>query len=91
MEGVHDCLKTVSLFRDLDKRQRATIAKTIFERTCEPGEAIVRAGETGIRVSMIRSGKVEVTKESGSEAEHLNTLGPGNVFGEIALLTDIPR
>ena len=91
MEGVHDFLKTVSLFQDLDKRHRATIAKTIFERTCEPGEAIVREGETGVGAFMIRSGKVEVTKESGSEAEHLNTLGPGDVFWEIALLTDMPR
>src|SRR6476469_4983852 len=76
MDGVDDFLKTVSLFQDLDKRHRATIAKTVFERTFEPGEAIVREGETGVGVFMIRKGKVEVTKESGDETEHLNTLGP---------------
>jgi len=91
MDGVDDFLKTVSLFQDLDKRHRATIAKTVFERTFEPGEAIVREGETGVGVFMIRKGKVEVTKNSGDETEHLNTLGPGDVFGEIALLTDMPR
>jgi CRP/FNR family transcriptional regulator len=91
MDGIDDFLQTVSLFRELDKKHRAVIANTVFERSFAPGEAIVREGETGVGVFMIRSGKVEVTKESGDEVEHLNTLGPGDVFGEIALLTDLPR
>jgi CRP/FNR family transcriptional regulator, cyclic AMP receptor protein len=91
MEGIDEFLQTVSLFQDLDKKHRNVIAKTVFSRKFNAGEAIVREGEPGVGAFMIRSGKVEVTKESGDETEHLNTLGPGEVFGEIALLTDLPR
>lgn len=91
MEGLDDFLQTVSLFKDLDKKHRNQIAKTVFARSFSPGETIVREGEPGVGVFMIRSGKVEVSKESGDEPEVLNTLGKGDVFGEIALLTDLPR
>jgi CRP/FNR family cyclic AMP-dependent transcriptional regulator len=91
MEGLDDFLQTVSLFKDLDKKHRNQIAKTVFSRSFAPGETIVREGEPGVGVFMIRSGKVEVIKESGDEPEVVNTLGKGDVFGEIALLTDLPR
>ena len=91
MEGLDDFLRTVPLFKDLDKKHRNQIAKTVFARTFGPGETIVREGEPGVGVFMIRSGKVEVIKESGDEPEVVNTLGAGDVFGEIALLTDLPR
>jgi CRP/FNR family cyclic AMP-dependent transcriptional regulator len=91
MEGIDEFLQSVPLFSELDRRHRATIAKTVFSRTFDAGDIIVREGEPGVGAFMIRSGKVEVTKESGDEIEHLNTLGPGDVFGEIALLTDMPR
>lgn len=91
MDGIDEFLQTVPLFSELDKRHRNQIAKTVFSRSFAAGEVIVREGETGVGAFMIRSGKVEVTKESGDEVEHLNTLGPGDVFGEIALLTDLPR
>ena len=88
---IEQFLETVPLLQGLDKRHRATIANTVFTRTFAAGEAIVREGEVGVGAFMIRSGKVEVVKGSGEDAEHLNTLGPGAVFGEIALLTDLPR
>lgn len=91
MDGIDEFLKTVPMFSELDKKHRTQIAKTVFSRSFAAGEAIVREGETGVGAFMIRSGKAEVTKESGDETDLLNTLGPGDVFGEIALLTDMPR
>jgi len=88
---IEQFLATVPLLQDVDKRHRTTLAKTVFTRSFAPGEVIMREGETGVGAFMIRSGKVEVTKESGDEVEHLNTQGPGAVLGEIALLTDLPR
>lgn len=88
---IEQFLATVPLLQDVDKRHRASLAKTVFTRSFAPGETIMREGETGVGAFMIRSGKVEVTKESGDETEHLNTLGPGAVLGEIALITDLPR
>ena len=46
------------------------------------GEAIVREGEVGDRFYVIESGEVEILGR---------TFGPGESFGEIALLRDVPR
>jgi CRP/FNR family transcriptional regulator len=92
MEGIDEFLQTVPLFKELDKKQRGVIARTVFERKFDAGDAIVREGEMGVGVFMIRKGKVAVTKEQdGRDDEQLATLGPGEVFGEIALLIDMPR
>jgi CRP/FNR family transcriptional regulator len=92
MEQIDEFLQTVPLFKGLDKKHRQSIARTVFERQFGSGDVIVREGEVGVGAFMIRKGKVEVTKkQEGREDEHLATLGPGDVFGEIALLTDLPR
>ncbi len=84
-------IKTVPLFRDLDRKHQAVIAKTVFERSFAAGDTIVREGEPGVGVFMVRSGAVEVVNGQGAQEERVATLGPGEVFGEIALLTDRPR
>ena len=52
-----------------------------------PGETLVEQGEVGDAFYAIRSGQAEVY-ENG---EFKRTLGPGDHFGEIALLLDVPR
>jgi CRP-like cAMP-binding protein/Zn-dependent protease len=52
-----------------------------------PGETIVQEGEAGDAFYAIRSGQVDVT-QGGS---FVRTMGPGDHFGEIALLQDVPR
>lgn len=54
----------------------------------EPGEVIVRQGEPGDHFYLIVSGTVEVVRErSSGEETVLANLGPGDYFGETALLT----
>jgi CRP-like cAMP-binding protein/Zn-dependent protease len=52
-----------------------------------PGEELIREGEPGDAFYAIGSGRVEVLR--GGRA--LRTLGPGEFFGEVALLEDVPR
>src|SRR4029077_7953543 len=57
------------------------------------GEAILRPGEAPDRFAVIVRGEFDVTRlEPGSAAPlHMRTMGPDDVFGEIGLLTGVPR
>jgi NADH dehydrogenase len=57
----------------------------------EPGEIVFSEGDTGDNLFMILSGQVEVLKLVGSETQVVSTLGPGEYFGEMALLGRRPR
>ncbi len=57
----------------------------------EPGEIVFDEGDTGDSLFMILSGRVEVLKRFGAEPQLVRTLGPGEYFGEMALLGRHPR
>jgi NADH dehydrogenase len=59
----------------------------------EPGQNVFSQGELGDRVYILLSGKAEVvrTREAGDSEQILATLGPGECFGEMALLDNAPR
>lgn len=76
-------LRAAPLFADLSVAE-ATVLGTKLERlTMEPGTPILRAGEAGDALFVVESGTVEVRAGDA----HVGTLGPGDHFGEIALLT----
>jgi uncharacterized integral membrane protein len=57
-----------------------------------PGEAIFRQGDEGDFVYSIIDGQVEVIREEpDGEAKVINRLGPGEYFGEMALIRHAPR
>ncbi len=84
-------LKKVSWFEDLDERSLEAIANAAVEQTYQPGQDILRQGDTGVGAFIIRSGKVEILQERDGKATRLATLGPGDVLGEMALLDEFPR
>ena len=57
----------------------------------EPGETVFNEGDVGDSLFMILSGRVEVLKRFGAEPRVIRTLGPGEYFGEMALLGRHPR
>jgi thioredoxin reductase (NADPH) len=57
-----------------------------------PGEVVVREGEPADRFYMIVKGQAEATQRGSDGAQVVvNTIGPGEYFGEIGLLSDAPR
>lgn len=80
-------LQQVPLFSGLDPRELETVARTVHERTFAPGESVAREGEGGVGFFVIREGEAKV-ELGGSEVRR---LGPGDHFGEIALITEGPR
>jgi CRP/FNR family cyclic AMP-dependent transcriptional regulator len=80
-------LQRVPLFSGLDPRELETIARTVHERTFEPGDTVAQQGEGGVGFFLIRDGEAKVEVD-GNEVRR---LGPGDHFGEIALIAEGPR
>jgi signal transduction histidine kinase len=62
------------------------------ERIYQAGETIFSVGDPGDGFHIVESGRVEISGAlSGSEARVLATISPGDFFGEMAVLDDLPR
>jgi CRP/FNR family cyclic AMP-dependent transcriptional regulator len=80
-------LQRVPLFSGLDPRELETIARTVHERTFDAGDTVAQQGEGGVGFFLIRDGEATVEVD-GNEVRR---LGPGDHFGEIALIAEGPR
>ncbi len=60
-------------------------------RRFEPGEAVFRRGDPGATVYVVQEGHVAVTVPGERDGELVARLGPGDVFGEMAILDEGPR
>jgi CRP-like cAMP-binding protein len=77
----------VPLFSDLERKDAEQLARTFKERTFAAGDVIAAEGQRGIGFFIIEAGTAKVTR--GGEDRVM--LGPGDYFGEIALIDDGPR
>ena len=89
--GKTDFLKRVAWFEDLDQRSLDAIANSAVEQSYQPGQELVRQGDTGVGAFIIRSGKVDIIQNKDGKDTKIATLGPGDVIGEMALLDEFPR
>jgi len=80
-------LRQVPLFADLDRRELQSLASSFKERTYSDGQVIASEGSGGVGFFVIDEGNVVVSVRG----EERNRLGPGNYFGEIALIDDGAR
>ena len=85
-------LAKVPLFQGLSKRQPQGLAATATQRTYAAGDRIVTQGQGGIGLFVILSGNAQAihTAADGQEIV-VNTFGPTDFFGELAMLNDEPR
>jgi CRP/FNR family transcriptional regulator len=80
-------LKQVPLFADLDDRELEQIASSMRERRFKAGDSVTQEGAGGVGFFVVEEGEADVTV--GAEAR--GTVGPGDYFGEIALINESPR
>jgi CRP/FNR family cyclic AMP-dependent transcriptional regulator len=85
-------LAKVGLFSGLKPAALELIAKVATEETHGLGTKIFQHGDAGDKLYLILEGKVRISREvPGMGEEALAVLGPGQMFGEMALLDESPR
>ena len=85
-------LRSVPVFLDLKGSSLEILFEFLEERRWEVGEHICNEGEMGRTLYVIREGEVEVLRRSGSGTnQSIVKLGPGECFGEMALVELQPR
>jgi MFS family permease len=82
-----ELLGSTPLFAPLARPLLENLASRMVRVAVPAGETVVREGDIGDRFYVIESGSLAAT----FEGRPLSTMGPGECFGEIALLRDVPR
>ena len=81
-------ISQVPIFHELPAEEIAELVPSIESKTYGPGEVIIREGDAGNSVFIVEQGSINIAREDGTD---LATLGEGDVFGEMALMTGEPR
>src|SRR5215471_15351003 len=87
-----DQLAKIPFFDGLTREALALIAQVTTEESHALGTRIFQYGDAGDKLFVILEGKVRISREvAGMGEEALAVLGPGEVFGDMALLDESPR
>ncbi|HYH92287.1 MAG TPA: cyclic nucleotide-binding domain-containing protein [Candidatus Saccharimonadales bacterium] len=87
MDQKLDMLGKVPLFAGLQRRDLEQVGRECDEVDLPAGRVIAKQGSWAEEFFIILDGTVDVTRDD----KHLADLGPGDFFGEMALLGKIPR
>jgi CRP-like cAMP-binding protein len=80
-------LERVPLFSGLGRRELERVASSMKERRFQKGDTVTTEGRGGVGFFVIEEGEADVTVHGEERAK----LGPGDYFGEIALITESDR
>jgi cation transporter-like permease len=85
-------LSSIPAFAGLAPDELRALVERLDEARFEPGAVIVKEGEVeSASLYIIEDGSVEITRGEGNTRVELATLGPGQYFGELALIDGAPR
>jgi CRP/FNR family transcriptional regulator, cyclic AMP receptor protein len=82
-----ELLKKIPLFAECSKKDLREIARITEELCVDEGTVLIREGEQGRELFVVVSGQLEVYRHG----EVVAFIGPGEVAGEMALLSSKPR
>ena len=89
---VAEFLRDVRLFQAFSHADRAALAHALRERTLRKGQILLKEGETGQEMFLVRRGAIVVSKAVAPPVEQvLARMGPGDFFGEMSLFDHAPR
>jgi len=86
-EAPVELLQRVPLFEHFEKGELERLSRSFKERTFDAGSTVAGEGKTGAGFFVIESGEATVSVRG----DERRSLGPGDYFGEIALIDDGAR
>jgi putative ABC transport system ATP-binding protein len=84
-------IQKLPAFQRLTPATLAAVADKMWAEQHLAGDEVIRQGEAGDRLYLIRHGEVEVLVDEGGGPKRVALLAPGMCFGEMALMTGAPR
>lgn len=91
LDAATEHLNNVSIFSPLSDEEIEKLAQESTRRVYAPGEAIVRKGQEGNSMFVVLRGVVNVQLPQNDGVKTINTLRENDYFGEMSLLTGMPR
>ncbi|MBV9390739.1 MAG: cyclic nucleotide-binding domain-containing protein [Verrucomicrobia bacterium] len=92
IKGLHNFLETIPIFAGLNDAALTELAGALEENEFSEGTVIVREGESGNRMFIIHTGRVEVVKRIGQTGEVILAIfGPKNFLGEMCIIECVAR
>ena len=88
---IAEFLQRSPLFKSLSASTLAEVADKMTLEKFAAGDVVIRQGDPGDKLYIIRSGKAEVHVTKQDETRHVATLEAGDFFGEAALISGEPR
>ena len=86
-----ELLRRTPFFDRMADEQLTPLLERMTERTLHDGEVVFEAGDPGDSLLVVAAGTIEICAERLGRRDRLATLGPGKVFGEVAVLDRGPR
>jgi uncharacterized protein YhbP (UPF0306 family) len=83
--------RSFSVLGGLPTREAGTISASLQTTTAEAGEVVARQGGPADKFFVVVEGELEVTRGDEEAGIDVQTVGPGELYGEIAILIDRPR
>jgi CRP-like cAMP-binding protein len=83
--------RSYSVFGGLPSQTAKTISASLQLVDADPDSVVARQGGPADKFFIVVDGELEVTREEAGSTETVATLGPGDLFGEMAILFDKPR
>lgn len=91
-EETVDLLASVPLFEALAREDLARVAEVAVRRRFQADEVVFREGDASSTAYIIRSGRARAIRQHGDgRSITLAHFGPGDIFGELAMLDDERR
>ncbi len=85
-------LQRISLFHGISRREFGHLFQALVVRSYEPGEILFHEGDVGRALFILESGHVEISRKAADGGTHqMAILNPGDYFGEMSLLDELPR